>query len=303
MSRRYKLHTEDKMNLKKQFLLISLISLGWTGCSTDDETDAGMGTEVETTSPLSVSLSGLESLGADFEYEGWLSDGTDVVSTGTFDLLEGETSYTGTFDIDNDVLDSAVAFILSIEPAVDPDPAPAATKILGGAITNGAANLTLGHGAALGSLLNDAAGSYIIATPSTDDESDDSNGIWFLEMTEDGMMPSLSLPELNSGWVYEGWVVDENGPHTTGRFTSAEGADDDATNMYMQGPNATPPFPGHDFIDPALLVAGQTIVISVEPEPDNSPAPFALKPLVDSENAFMFTNQSATNNPTGSVSF
>ena len=43
-----------------------------------------------------------------------------------------------------------------------------------------------------------------------------------------------------------------------------------------------PPFPGQDFITPAtVLNNGATVaVISVEPEPDNAPAPFLIKPLV-----------------------
>jgi hypothetical protein len=43
----------------------------------------------------------------------------------------------------------------------------------------------------------------------------------------------------------------------------------------------TPPFPGQDFIDPPLDLVGTTVVISVEPEPDNLAAPFAIKPLID----------------------
>lgn len=55
----------------------------------------------------------------------------------------------------------------------------------------------------------------------------------------------------------------------------------------FSGPNDGPPFPGEDFLVnvpkgvefPANL-RGATIVVSVEPQPDESPAPFALKPLV-----------------------
>ena len=48
------------------------------------------------------------------------------------------------------------------------------------------------------------------------------------------------------------------------------------------GPEGTPGFPGQDFVDPAKdLTSGYAAVISVEPDPDNSPAPFVLKPLMD----------------------
>ena len=68
-----------------------------------------------------------------------------------------------------------------------------------------------------------------------------------------------------------------------------------------------PPFPGQDFIDPATVIVGMAAVISVEPEDDDSPAPFVLKPLIDMSIDDMpegtsqdLANLSA-NNPTGSV--
>ena len=45
----------------------------------------------------------------------------------------------------------------------------------------------------------------------------------------------------------------------------------------------TDAIPGADFIDPAIVLTGGMAVISVEPVPDNSPLPFGIKPLVDSE--------------------
>ena len=41
-----------------------------------------------------------------------------------------------------------------------------------------------------------------------------------------------------------------------------------------------PPFPGQDFVNPPMDLIGGAAVISVEPEPDDSPAPFVLKPLL-----------------------
>ena len=48
-----------------------------------------------------------------------------------------------------------------------------------------------------------------------------------------------------------------------------------------------PPFPGEDYLVNAPMgltfptnLAGGTAVISIEPDPDNSPNPFTLKPLV-----------------------
>ncbi len=58
-----------------------------------------------------------------------------------------------------------------------------------------------------------------------------------------------------------------------------------------------------------MSLLGNAVVISVEPVPDDSPAPFAIKPLVDSmitaDGAGVsqdMVNMSA-NNPSGSASF
>ena len=91
---------------------------------------------------------------------------------------------------------------------------------------------------------------------------------------------SLMLPALPAGWMYEGWVVGPDGPVTTGRFIQATGADSDRGGPGA-GPDATPAFPGQEFITPPVSLIGATAVISIEPEPDDSPGPFTLKPLVD----------------------
>lgn len=96
--------------------------------------------------------------------------------------------------------------------------------------------------------------------------------------------PNFVLPTLPAGWAYEGWVVGDSGPLSTGTFTAFNSADASAP---FSGPVGGPPVPGEDFFENApagetfpLDVRGRTIVISVEPVPDDSPAPFVLKPLV-----------------------
>ena len=94
----------------------------------------------------------------------------------------------------------------------------------------------------------------------------------------------LDLPQLPAGWAYEGWVVIDGTPVTTGRFTAVAGVDQSAP---FSGPDSGPPFPGEDFLNNAPQglsfptdLAGQVAVISIEPTPDDSASPFALKPLV-----------------------
>jgi hypothetical protein len=62
----------------------------------------------------------------------------------------------------------------------------------------------------------------------------------------------------------------------------ASGVDSDGAGGALAGNDPAPPFPGQDFINPLrTLTGGYAAVISIEPEPDDSAAPFALKPLVD----------------------
>jgi hypothetical protein len=234
--------------------------------------------------PVTVSFSGLEPLGDSAVYEGWLIIDGEPYSTGTFNIgADGAVNIISPRTVEN--ANAASTYVLTIEPANDPDPAPAATHVLAGDFVDGTARLSIGHPAALGTDFSDAGGTYIIATPTTSATDDELSGVWFLDPTgANGPVPSLDLPTLPEGWHYEGWAVIDGQPISTGRFTSVTGADDFSS---FSGPDGNPPFPGEDFIINApnglffpTNLSGATIVISVEPEPDDSPAPFALKPLV-----------------------
>ncbi len=229
---------------------------------------------------LQLSFDGLEPLGEDYVYEGWLIVDGAPVSTGRFTVDEDSQTVPGHFLVGADDAAVAAAFVLTIEPAVDDPPEPAATHVLAGGWDGSMADLTIDHPAALGDDFTAAAGTFILETPTTGSIADDYHqGIWWLDPAG-GPGASLDLPTLPDGWAYEGWVVSMDGPISTGRFLTASGADSDAGGP-DSGPDGAPPFPGQDFIDPPLSLIGLVAVISVEPEPDNSPGPFTLKPLVD----------------------
>ena len=230
---------------------------------------------------LQLSFQGLESLGEDFVYEGWLIAGGVPVSTGTFSVDMVGIAHPSSFVVDADTAAISMAFVLTIELADDPDPGPSHTHLLAGEFMDDEAMLSISHPAALDSDFSTAAGFYILNTPSTASTSDDYNqGIWFLDPAM-GPGPSLTLPVLPEGWVYEGWVAGMSGPVTTGRFLMTDEADSDLGGPYA-GPDGVPPFPGQDYITPPMvLTEGYAAVISVEPDPDNSAAPFTIKPLVD----------------------
>ena len=232
---------------------------------------------------VTETYSGLEPLGDGFVYEGWLIIDGAPASTGTFSIdANGDVVPIAPVSVPN--AEDAATFVLTIEPSPDPDPAPADTHVLAGDFVNGVATLSIGHAAALGTDFSSATGSYAVTTPSTTTEDDDYSSIWFLQVTDDGPAASLDLPTLPAGWAYEGWTVGPTGPLSTGTFLSGSGADDFSG---FSGPEDTPPFPGEDFVANAPEgltfprdLSGYPVVISVEPSPDDSPAPFALKPLV-----------------------
>ncbi len=231
-------------------------------------------------SALRAEFDGLEPLGDGYVYEGWLIVDGGPVSTGRFSVDETGQPDPAEFDVNDDDAESATLFVLTIEPADGDDPAPADTHVLAGAWDGNTADLSVGHEAAIGDDFATASGAYILNTPSSADTDEDfDQGIWWLDPAS-GPGASLELPALPAGWSYEGWVVGPDGPISTGRFTSADVSDsDDAGDT--SGSDGAPPFPGQDFVDPPIVLTDFAAVISVEPEPDDSAAPFAIKPLID----------------------
>ena len=237
---------------------------------------------------VSMTFDRLEDLGDGWVYEGWLIDNGIPVSSGHFTVTNSSTrSATAQSKTNFTAYVSEKAnlstFFLTIESDQDPNTTPSDTRVIGGNFTNGIADAAPDHPAALGNDFTNASGSYVLVTPSGASTSAPYyNGIWFLNPTTPPTA-GLNLPTLPSGWVYEGWIISGTAPISTGIFTSTVSGDSDGA-----GPNAGPDpilnFVGQDFVNPALDLRGKTAVISIEPYPDNSPAPFIFKPLVDTIN-------------------
>ncbi|KGL63546.1 anti-sigma factor [Polaribacter sp. Hel1_85] len=257
------------LNLAIAFTMVTF----FVACNSEENTP--------TTGNLTVDFTGLEELGSDFVYEGWLIVDGSPVSTGTFTSV----SFPQTYTVGIDDLESASTFVLSIEPAVDSDPAPAATKILAGDFSGNSASVT---STGIVGDFSDSWGKYILATPTDADDSNEASGVWFLDNSDaPTVVAGLSLPILTDGWKYEGWVVLNGTPVSTGTFSAVDLADDNAaTSPYKGSIGNGPGFPGEDYLTGSAAgvnfptdLKGATIVISVEPIPDNSTAPFTLKPL------------------------
>ena len=236
---------------------------------------------------VAVKASGdtLPALGDEYVWEGWMITPDGPKSTGHFEREAGKDVYG--FGVAPEVVRRATKFVLTIEPADEPEGTPSAQKYLGGYLVGDRARITTTFGPTLdGASLEDTSGEFFLAAPSGRNNSatDYRNGIWFIDNSGSGKAAGLDLPELDNGWTYEGWVVGEDGPISTGRFDSPSEADSDRGGPFA-GAAGTPPFPGQDFVlsdGRRDLTAGYKAVITVEPKPDNSPKPFAPKPLAGS---------------------
>lgn len=266
--------------MKKLFLgFLAIAAVTFTSCSDDNDNIS-----LPTTRNLTLDISGLEDLGSDYKYEGWVIVNGTPVSTGVFTVDDQGVLSKTSFSVESNVLASAIKFVLSIEPAIDSDPAPAATKLLVGDFSNNSASLS--STGIVGDFSN-SKGKYILATPTDGENNNEFSGVWFLDLTSGSPTAGLTLPTLSAGWKYEGWTVMNGTPVSTGTFTAVDSADDNAATSTFKGDlNNGPGYPGEDFIQNAPVgltfptdLKGSTIVISVEPSPDNSSAPFTLKPL------------------------
>lgn len=297
------------MNTLKTIGLLAVAGLvTLSSCKKDD--DESM---TPTSGNMVLNISGLEDLGSNYTYENWLIVNGSPVSAGTFNVdASGNMSKTS-FSVGLSNLNNATEYVLTIEPVPDSDPKPSDVHLLGGNFSGNTANLTVGHSKAIGNDFTSATGGYILATPTDGGmNTNEKSGVWWLDPSA-GPGASLSLPTLPAGWEYEGWAVIDGKPVTTGKFTSVSGADNSAP--YSGTAASGPPFPGEDFLMNApdgltfpTDLAGKTVVISVEPKPDNSAAPFLLKPLVGpvpagamDHTAYNMNNNASATNPTGSA--
>ncbi len=285
--------------MKHTLLLLSLLGvLGFVACDDDDDNTVdtsggdqmGMVEETPTVPEMAevkLNVTGLKELGSEFVYEGWLITEAGPVSSGRFTdpALESQ-------EVTKTLLDSATAYVLTIEPKDETGDAlatPADSKLfIANFEGNNTATVTTGT---IGDF-SDISGKFFLRTP-TDDSVNDMNdeaGVWF---GTPGMPPvaSLELPDLTDvkGWTYEGWAVVNGIPYSTGTFGNPKAKDDNASDSKFKGDDGDgPDFPGEDFVQNLEMTSfpasgadlrGATMVISIEPVPDDSEAPFLLKPL------------------------
>ncbi len=264
------------------FALLAPICLGY-GCSNGSDA----------LQSIQLRASGIEPLAAGYHYEAWaVIDGSPVtLAKFNVDLsqaitdLEGFAIRDGIVDTQRD-LEVSSGFLITIEQPGDMDITPSDSTYLSGLLVDGGAELTTAGELAFDDSFADATGRYFLATPTDGNmDRDETSGVWFFDISTDPVSSGLTLPELPIGFVYEGWAVIDGMPITTGRFTSSVVADQSAPFSATVAPG--PNFPGEDFLinAPSGLafptdLSTMRVVVSIEPEPDDSPSPFTLKLLV-----------------------
>ena len=265
---------------------------------------------------LALSFTGIQPLANGYHFEGWAIIDGSPVSSGKFNVsdagdlvgLSGKVIPNGEFNVGRDLSDATV-IALTIEPPGDTDAVPSAVKYLAGDVSRqsaAASDLSVSHGAALGNDFSGASGKFILATPTDGADTNEHSGIWYIDLSSGGPTPGLQLPALPPSFVYEGWVIIDGTPVSTGTFRDVAAAD---SGNPFSGSEPGKPFPGEDFLRnaPAGLtfppdLRGRTAAISIEPVPDDNPAaPFPLKPLVGSipADAETFTNYEVDNQAGG----
>jgi hypothetical protein len=289
--------------------------------------------ESGTTAPqnsASLTLTRLEPIDKNIlgTYELWGSVET------SFDHGENEYRSMGRFAVNssgairigniNDVSD----IIITIQPPGYSDTIPSNIKILGGAKQQSGSSLVFDLSMSYSDILpassqfSAAAGSYILASPTTGTASSDyRRGIWFTKDTL-GITAGLSLPNLpdTTEWTYQAWVVDNSNSsfiYNIGRFDSPQARDNNQQCEQLGGLLWN--VPGHDWLqfncpgtipDIANLENNFSVMITLEPRFEQGQAlslPFYIKLFSGNIATVSFSSMQSLSNgftstvPTGQV--
>jgi len=271
--------------------LLTLPFLLWA-CGSDGGPTGPTGSSM-----VSLSFEGLQPLPEGINYQAWAvaAQGGGVVGYPLvlFNLNEEGAMYdpsddsliTGPFQVDL-AAEEVIGVGLSLELSSSILLYSSYTFILGGEMVEGTAELTTEDWLGINADFSEAAASYVLTTPTDEDGSNELSGLWFMDPTGTSTVTGLTLPDAPSGWDYEGWVVIDGTPVSTGKFFTHSAQD---SGDPYSGPVGGPAFPGEDFLlnAPGELVfpadlSGSSVFITLEPwsDWDVEPAtPFFLRIL------------------------
>jgi hypothetical protein len=263
----------------------------------------------ERVSKIDLQIAGLNAPGDSAHYEAWLKwlNKTNTGDVEIFENLGTMTNDNGMYVISEDINQGYIQGGLSVVVSVETDTAsqPGPYRIIGADLQANYGFFSIGSNEVLDFDFKIATGYYFLDTPSENPPSQNPNsGIWFakLDTTIKAVLDSLgnvidydttiaiiqgldlqdlTLPEIPSGWNYEGWVIFGSDTLSTGIFRKPTGAD---LGSDYNGPRPGYAFPGGDFIRnaPAGLtfptdLSGREVLITLTPGyPSKANKPFSL---------------------------
>jgi hypothetical protein len=300
--------------IKLLIVAVLFAAIGITACGGDDDTV----TLPPETTKLTFNLHNFKKL-EDLNYQIWALVGNYGYSLVRFNVNDNgefvDTSGTVITDMSYSI-DIGRAYIsdigITVEPAHDTLTAPT-HYFMGGTPTDGAATLSVDHDAGMAASFAALSGKYVLATPTNGANTDELSGVWFLDNTTGVPVKGLNIPELESGWRYEGWVMVQGTAISTGTFEVSDEADD---TLRYGGATAGPNYPGEDFLQNApsgvtfpLDLSGASVFITLEPWYDphpESPSPYKILQATVPASAvnlqtYTMDAVAANNLPTGTV--
>ncbi|PIQ61720.1 MAG: hypothetical protein COV99_08540 [Bacteroidetes bacterium CG12_big_fil_rev_8_21_14_0_65_60_17] len=279
---------KKKIAVMRILTLVLFASVFWMGCDSSSSGDENV--------PLSfrvvLDVDGLQPMSNAFQYQLWAltedgfvgSNQFNVGADGRFVNPLGQV-VSNTLNMQANVAGAETLFLV-INGKGDSPVVPSGKRLLGGSLNGGSASLSLSHEEGFGVDFSNAAGQFVIATPTDSDPSNENSGVWFgtRSGTGEAFEPSLVLPDLPSGWIYEGFVQLVDGTTLrTGTFSRVDRVDDEA--LFFDGDS--PVVPGEDFLVNAPVgvsfpvdLSGATVFITVElVEDDDDLTPSSVRVL------------------------
>lgn len=226
---------------------------------------------------ITGSVENLPTLTSNYEYAAWIIENGNIRLMGEFDTDSDGSSFLA-FAPQPDQIRDASSVLITIENGGAAYTSPSATRVLVADFAS--ADQAELNSSTISPDFTGITGSYILDSPTTTSGSLDNTGIWF---TDENINQGLLMPVLADGWKYEGWVLFNGTPISTGKFSDPGAADEAAPYSANEMPY---PFPGEDFNKnaPSGLtfpsnLAGKTTKITLEPEPDFSTLPYNISLL------------------------
>lgn len=256
---------------------LTILALAMSSCIKDENPGPGMGEQYNS---IQYKIRQIPDLGFDYSFHAWAEDASEIYYLGEI-IADNNGEFSGEYNFQEGRATDITRFFISLEPFDDQDPAPSDWVLLESEFS-GSEGLVNNAPFIEEGVADLATGTYILASPTTASNTDESKGIWFVGNAT-GTTRGLDLPILESGWKYEAWVNTGKGTLSAGGFLDPGGSDD--RSVYSASERPPFPFPGEDFIQglPGFQIdslQNSACYISIEPE-DGVSSPFFLQILQD----------------------